>query len=237
VTRIGAWVRGAGAGATAVYFLDPDMGGRRRALLRDQLVHLSRVVRDELESEVRDARNRLGGVIASAWRLAGGANDDVSDETVAQTIRARLARLERPDAIVVEVEDGCVRLRGPALSRDAERARRVVRRVRGARSLVDELEVHAAPDVPALSGEPRPHGFAQMDPSTRLTVGLVGAAAVLPLFRHVPLLRAARLLALAALGSAVYGIERTRRRTTARGPGARSDVGGGSGSTLTAARL
>jgi hypothetical protein len=207
-----------------MYFFDPDIGRRRRALARDQLVHLSRVVRDELETEVRDAAHRLRGMVAATRRLAGGANGDVSDETIAQTIRARLARLERPDAIVVEVEEGCVRLRGPVLTRDAERARRAVRRVRGARSLVDELEVHDAPDVPALSSPPRPHGFAQMDPAARLGVGLVGAAAVLPLFRHVSVSTAVRLLALGALGSAVVGTERARRQARARRPGARADV-------------
>jgi hypothetical protein len=217
MTRIGAWLRGAATAATAMYFFDPDRGRRRRALVRDQLVHLSRVVRHELEAEVRDAGNRLRGVFAGARRLATGARGDVTDETIAQTLKARLARLERPDAIVIEVRDGCVHLRGPALPRDAERARRIVRRVRGARALVDGLEVHSSPDVPALQSR----AGDRMDPGTRLAVGLVGAAAVLPLFRHVPVLLAARLLALGAIGSAIYGVERERRRSIAsrRTPG------------------
>ena len=219
MTRAGAWLRGAGVGATAMYFFDPHVGRRRRALVRDRAVHLVHVLRDEVETEVRDAGNRLRGVVATARRVAAGSRaPDVSDETIASELRARLARLEHPDAIVVEVQDGCVHLRGQALAKDAERARRAVRRVRGARAMVDRLEVHAAPDVPALRGRVRP---VPIDPATRLAMGLVGAAAVLPLFRHVRLLPVARLLSLGALASAVYGVEGARRRAVAHVPSGR----------------
>jgi hypothetical protein len=133
----------------------------------------------------------------------------------------RLARLEHPDAIVIEVQDGCVHLRGQALPKDAERARWAVRRVRGARAMVDRLEVHAAPDVPALRGRVRP---VPIDPATRLVMGLVGAAAVLPLFRHARLLPVARLLSLGALASAVYGVESARRHAVAHAPSGRVAV-------------
>jgi hypothetical protein len=200
-----------------MYFFDPDAGRRRRALVRDRIEHLSRVVRDELETELRDAGNRLRGVVAGTRRLASGGAADVTDESIAQAVRRRFASLERPDAIVVEVREGCVHLRGPALARDAERARRIVRRVRGARALMDALEVHAAPDVPALQTRAGGGGAAQIDPTTRLAVGIVGAAALLPLVRHVPISFAVRLLALGAIGSAIYGVERDRRHAIARG--------------------
>jgi hypothetical protein len=60
-----------------------------------------------------------------------------------------------------------------------------------------------------------------IDPATRLAMGLVGAAAVLPLFRHVRLLPVARLLSLGALASAVYGVEGARRRAVAHVPSGR----------------
>jgi hypothetical protein len=208
-----------------MYFFDPHVGRRRRALVRDRAEHLRRVVRDELATEVRDATNRLRGIVAASRRVVGGADGDVTDDAIAQDLRTRFARLERPDAIVVEVRDGCVHLRGPVLFRDAERARRMVRRARGARSFVDELEIHATPDVPALRSRARPQGFAQLDPAGRLAVGLVVAAAVLPLFRHVPIFRVARLLVLGALGSSVYSIEGARRRGIASGPRARAADG------------
>ena len=37
MTRIGAFLRGIGAGAGFMYFFDPDRGKRRRALVRDQM--------------------------------------------------------------------------------------------------------------------------------------------------------------------------------------------------------
>jgi hypothetical protein len=126
-----------------LYFFDPDVGRRRRALVRDRAAHLARVVRDELEIGLRDAGNRVRGTIATTRRIAL----DVPDDRV----------------------------------------------------------------VPA-------------NPSTRLAIGLVGAAAVLPFVRRVPTLLAARLLVLGALGSAVYGVERARRRSIAGGPARRSDT-------------
>jgi ribosomal protein S17E len=49
-----------------MYLTDPDMGRRRRALLRDQYTHAKRVVREGTENAVRDATNRVGGLIGKA---------------------------------------------------------------------------------------------------------------------------------------------------------------------------
>jgi hypothetical protein len=148
VTRIGAWLRGVGVGAATTYFFDPDVGRRRRALVRDRAAHLARVVRVETSREVRHTGDRLRGLVASTRRLGRSA---------------------------------------------------------GAGLPVVERRVHPTASAPA-------------DPTARLAIGLVGAAAVLPFCRHVPVLLAARLLALGALGSAVYGVERTRRRAIASVP-------------------
>jgi len=57
---------GFGLGALFMYLTDPDMGRRRRALLRDQYSHAKRVVQDSAEAKVRDVTNRVHGVIAKA---------------------------------------------------------------------------------------------------------------------------------------------------------------------------
>ena len=88
MTRAGAWLRGAGAAAAALYFLDPDSGARRRALVRDRIVHFARVARDEMEGDLRDARNRLRGVAAKTRRLAGSAGVDVADGDALRTTPA-----------------------------------------------------------------------------------------------------------------------------------------------------
>jgi hypothetical protein len=221
VTRAGALLRGAFAGATTMYFFDPDVGSRRRGLVRDQLVHWSNVLRDELEIEVRDARHRVQDAVAATRRLADGSREPTSDSTIAQRLRERFASLEQPGGITVEVENGCVHLRGPALARDAERARRAVRRMSGARELIDELEVHERADVPALRMS-APGRMRGMEPAARLAVGAVGTIALLPVLRRVSVLAAMRLLGVAGVGAAIASVEASRRRAGAGSPGDRS---------------
>jgi len=54
------------AGALTMYFLDPEQGRRRRALVRDQLVHYRTVARREAVGHAKDLRNRAQGVAAEA---------------------------------------------------------------------------------------------------------------------------------------------------------------------------
>jgi hypothetical protein len=58
---------GLGLGALFMYLTDPDMGRRRRALLLDQYAHAKRAVRDGTEAAVRDATNRVGGLIGKQY--------------------------------------------------------------------------------------------------------------------------------------------------------------------------
>jgi gas vesicle protein len=53
-------------GALAVYFFDPVSGKRRRALLRDQMVHAQREIGDYAEGTAKDLRNRAQGLVADA---------------------------------------------------------------------------------------------------------------------------------------------------------------------------
>ena len=55
---------GAGAGAGLMYLLDPDLGNRRRALMRDQLVRAGHVTGDAVDVTSRDVRNRARGAVA-----------------------------------------------------------------------------------------------------------------------------------------------------------------------------
>jgi uncharacterized membrane protein len=55
----------AGAGATVMYFLDPERGKHRRHLVRDQLVHVRHMTEDALSTTARDLKNRTQGLVAS----------------------------------------------------------------------------------------------------------------------------------------------------------------------------
>jgi hypothetical protein len=55
-----------GIGALAMYFFDPVSGNRRRALLRDKLVHAQKEIGDYAEGTAKDLRNRAYGLAAEA---------------------------------------------------------------------------------------------------------------------------------------------------------------------------
>jgi hypothetical protein len=55
-----------GIGALAMYYFDPVSGNRRRALLRDQLVHYRKEAREYAGGTYKDLRNRAHGVVAEA---------------------------------------------------------------------------------------------------------------------------------------------------------------------------
>jgi hypothetical protein len=57
---------GFGAGIALMYFLDPDRGRRRRALLRDQFSKWTRIGRETASGRAKDLRNRAAGAVIEA---------------------------------------------------------------------------------------------------------------------------------------------------------------------------
>lgn len=57
---------GLAMGAGVMYILDPQLGRRRRALARDQLIHFSKVARRFSFKKARHITNRAKGVVAEA---------------------------------------------------------------------------------------------------------------------------------------------------------------------------
>jgi hypothetical protein len=55
-----------GIGAAVMYFLDPESGRRRRALLRDKLAHYRKEGRGYAKGTAKDLRNRAHGLVAEA---------------------------------------------------------------------------------------------------------------------------------------------------------------------------
>jgi hypothetical protein len=65
----GTVLTGFGIGASLMYFLDPERGRRRRALVRDQLAHTIRLTRDAAGATRRDVGHRTAGPVASLGSL------------------------------------------------------------------------------------------------------------------------------------------------------------------------
>lgn len=144
------------AGAAVMYVLDPDAGRRRRALVRDGLVHAAHKTTDAVDTTSRDLTNRARGVVADLRGRFDGS--DISDERLAERVRARVgAVVGHAASIQVAVTGGRVVLSGPILAEDVDALLRRVRAVRGVKDVDNRLEVHAEPgNVPGLQGRPRP---------------------------------------------------------------------------------
>jgi uncharacterized membrane protein len=174
----------ASAAAGLMYLYDPQMGRRRRAMMRDKLIHIAHRIDDAVDVTSRDLTNRAVGLWAEI--RSSFANEDVSDEVLAERVRAQLGGLvNHPSAIEVQAERGRVKLSGPVLRDEVDSLLQGVASVRGVRGVENYLDVHEEPrDVPALQGRAgRRRSGRQLDfmqrhwsPTTRLLMGAAGGA-------------------------------------------------------------
>lgn len=143
---------GAALGAGAMYFFDPVVGRRRRALARDQLIHAQCRCMKSADVMRRDASNRIYGCMA---RLRSSLHSDQpSDEVLVERVRSKLGRwVSHPGSVKVSAHDGCVHLSGTVLANEAEGLMSCVRSVPGVHEVRSELDVHQeAGNVSALQG-------------------------------------------------------------------------------------
>jgi hypothetical protein len=175
-------IGGVTAGVGLMYFLDPDQGRRRRALVRDQMVHAAHKTTDAMDATSRDIANRAKGAVAELrGRLR---NEEVSDDVLRERVRTRVgAVIGYASSIDVTVSDGRVTLSGPVLDHEIDRLLRRVAAVRGVKEVQSRLDVHAEPgNIPGLQGAARtPRAGEVFDlmqrnwsPSTRFLTGLTG---------------------------------------------------------------
>jgi len=149
---VGVGVAAAVAAAGAAYFLDPRSGGRRRALLRDQLQHAAHVSKDFAGKASRDAQQRARGMYERSRRVFH--EEQVDDHVLEERVRAALGRLTtHPGAIEVACSDGAVHLRGDILEQEVSAVVHGVERVHGVREVSNEMLTHREPGrIPALQG-------------------------------------------------------------------------------------
>lgn len=175
------FLTGAGVGAACMYLIDPNLGARRRAVIRDKLVSGGHRTVNGLAASRRDFAHRARGVWAGThhWFERG-----VPDHILVERVRARLGRhVSHPHAIDVEAEGGCVTLWGKILKREVGPLMRAVGKVPGVRQIENVLEQHeTAGNIPSLQGSSARPGdlpdFVQRNwsPATRTLVGSIGSA-------------------------------------------------------------
>jgi hypothetical protein len=141
---LGGFAAGFGVGTLVMYLLDPDRGNRRRALVRDQLVHAGNVTTHRVRTTAADLRNRSRGVGATVGsRLKK--DDGISDQKLEARVRSEMGHaISNPSAISVSAEDHAITLAGPVLRDELDHLLSAVGRVRGVREVRNRLQVAEA---------------------------------------------------------------------------------------------
>ena len=144
---------GAGLGAGVMYLLDPSRGNRRRALVRDKMIRVTRKTRDAAGATGRDMRNRAQGAQARVRGLLS--RQPADDHVMVERVRAALGRIAtHPRAIGVDVRNGCVTLTGDVLASEAASIMNSVAGVRGVSDVENHMTTHASAEgIPSLQGE------------------------------------------------------------------------------------
>jgi osmotically-inducible protein OsmY len=147
-----------GLGAGLMYLLDPDGGGRRRALARDKAVHGYKIGSQALRKTSIDVSNRTRGLAAQVNSRFHG--EHVDDVVLEERVRSKIGHcVSHPSAIHVEAHDGRIILTGPVLASEVDELLVKLHKVRGVQGLENRLQIHESPEnIPALQGEPATNG-------------------------------------------------------------------------------
>lgn len=143
-----------GLGAGLMYFLDPQQGNRRRALVRDRVNGLVNSLDNSLDVTAQDMRNRARGVLSEM--IARLSDQGAPDWILEERVRTALGRLSRhARAIDVRADSGYIHLSGPVLKDERYAIVKTAARTRGVYGVEDRLQIVDNPqDIPALQGSP-----------------------------------------------------------------------------------
>jgi hypothetical protein len=126
-------------GALAMYYLDPQMGAQRRALLAD-------LVTSGLRGEPAGGARLQSRLARRSYHRAVRV-DPQADAELRARIQERLGRLvSHPRALDVRVDNGVVRLSGDVLARERDGLLLQVREMAGVQKLVNAMTAHETPD-------------------------------------------------------------------------------------------
>jgi osmotically-inducible protein OsmY len=141
-------------GAAAMYYLDPELGRRRRAMLRDQMMARRNEASRYLARNARRAAGELQGVAHGARAAVGMTEPPSSEGQLRERIRSALGRLvSTPGAINVGVAGGNVLLTGHVLAGERDALISSIAGMEGVERVSDQMAVYDEPgNVPELQG-------------------------------------------------------------------------------------
>jgi len=171
---------GLGLGVGLMYFFDPHVGRRRRAVVRDQCVHSIHEIEAAIDTVWHDLRTRSLRLTAEAKAMFS--DDYAPDDVIEARVRSALGRVvSHPRSLHVAVRAGQAVLSGPILADEVEDLLETVNSVRGVLGVENQLEIHQrAERLPALQGGSTRPGTRlgsvpeNGSPTTKVLIGLAG---------------------------------------------------------------
>jgi uncharacterized membrane protein len=151
----GVWAGliGVGAGMAAMYLLDPNRGGRRRALIADQVTSATSFLPDNLSGRAQDISNRARGAWAEVTKMF--TSDRPSDQVLEARVRSKMGRVvSHPHAIHVAANNGHITLEGTVAQNELNALLNCVNKVRGVQSVDNRLQ-HAEEQGGEMQGQRR----------------------------------------------------------------------------------
>jgi hypothetical protein len=129
-----------GLGASVMYMLDPRLGRRRRALIRDKAQAYWRRTGKFLSQTARDARQRTYGLITETQTQIRGA-DVPEDAVLVARVRAQIGHVvSQAGTIDVTAHQGRVTLSGSIATHEVEKLLSTVASVAGVTAVINRLE-------------------------------------------------------------------------------------------------
>lgn len=169
-----------GAGASSMYFLDWQLGARRRRQVQDRLVHGIHTLNSGLGKSSKDLANRSKGLFSQVRSFFYTKQPD--DAVLVERVRSKLGRyVSHPHVIEVGCQDGTVTLSGPILSDEADPLIQRISKMFGVKEIQNQLELHTPDEhIQMLQGGSRRPGehFNLFEgtwaPATRVTMSGIG---------------------------------------------------------------
>jgi osmotically-inducible protein OsmY len=150
-----------GLGAGMMYVLDPRLGRRRRALVRDKAQAYWRRMGKFISQTARDARQRTYGLLAETQKQLREA-DVPADTILVARVRAQIGHvISQAGSVDVTAQQGRVTLSGSIAAHEVEKLLSAVASVAGVTAVVNRLEVNHA--TASIAGGRHNHATRQGD--------------------------------------------------------------------------
>jgi osmotically-inducible protein OsmY len=137
---------GAACGALAMYYLDPQRGRTRRALVKDKVFSLNHRVMTRTEQVAMNLKNRMYGKFQELKHRRQAAQ--VDDEILLLRVRSAIGRrVSHLKALHIYVNNGEVSLSGPVLKQEVPGLIKVVEHIPGVSQVIDDLSKYDPSEI------------------------------------------------------------------------------------------